>query len=523
MSLQAVWKDEVSHCDDRNTLKEKLLVNEMDIEQDFQKGSWLKVSTENFKAEEVLPYAFWNEVRYFWEKGLPLGLSAILEWGVPPLFAMVVAGHTKNSESLQSQLGYGRVYFNCTSLIVMLGAINYFVTVVPGCIGAGRKERIPNYLRRSLLFVTMVMVPFFVLQLFARAILLKLGVPSDIAIEVGVYCRLMIITTLLLILEIHLECIFINLGYARCATFNSLITGIGIDVIFTYFFMYKLDLGIRGAAFAQIVVKISRNTVWLVLTLYYGLFSTIFVVSKSEVLLSSKELMVFFKLAAPSMMINFSGWMIYELQILLIANIHGISTSALAAGAIWIQIQTTLSAIQHGWNQITLIRTLKLLGMRDPCAWKSYTILCVLSFLVVTVCNIPLLVSGNSISKVVSNDRNVQKWFEKIMWVLVMHSELRINYVNASVLFIPMGKAVLQVTVNLVCFYLIATPVTVIVLLTDWVTSSIILKLTFCLASTSIAATFVSMFELGYLLLMDWKKAVKVINDRANTDKKLIS
>jgi len=245
-----------------------------------------------------------------------------------------MAGHTQESESLQSALGYGRVFFNCTSLMILIGGCNYFTTVIPGCIGAGRKDRIPHYLRRSLLLVTMMMIPFLVLQLFAGVILEKCGVPADITIEVGVYCRLMIVTTVLLILEVHLESIFINLGYARCATFNSLITGIGIDVICTYFFIYKLGLGMTGAAYAQIVVKSSRNIVWLSLSLYYGIFSTIFIVTKKEVLFSSKEVTVFFKLALPSILGNFSGWLIYEIQIMAIANIHGISTPALAAGAI---------------------------------------------------------------------------------------------------------------------------------------------------------------------------------------------
>merc|ERR1719193_2777577 len=120
------------------------------------------------------------------------------------------------------------------------------------------KNRILRYLRNSLLLLTVTMAPVFVLQLFAGLIVENCGVPSDIADEVGVYCRLMIVTSLLLILEIHLQSIFINMGHARCVTLNSLVTGIGIDVFCSYFFICKLELGMRGAAFAQIAVMISR-------------------------------------------------------------------------------------------------------------------------------------------------------------------------------------------------------------------------------------------------------------------------
>merc|ERR1719233_1647069 len=172
--------------------------------------------------------------------------------------------------------------------------------------------------------------------------------------------------------------------------------------------------------------------------LYYGLFSKIFVTSKKEVLLSSKEVKVFLKLALPSILSNLSGWLIFELQIMAIANIKGISTSALAAGAIWVQSETTLAAIQQGWINVTVMRTLKLLGMRDPNAWKSFTILCILSSLVVAVFNIPMLIWGEKLTTVVSNDPDVQRWFGKVIWVLVLHAQTRIGAMNANVLFIPM-------------------------------------------------------------------------------------
>jgi len=528
MTLQSGYHEESSRCHSRDTLEDTLLDNDR-LTRKFgtpnfgtpklfgEFGSKRDLFTED-SEDDVPPYSFRNEVRFFFGKGIPLCLSAFLEWGAPPWFAMIMAGHTQNSESLQSALGYGRVFFNCTSLMILIGGCNYFTTVIPGCIGAGRKDRIPHYLRRSLLLVTMMMSPFFVLQLFAGPILEKCGVPSHITVEVAVYCRLMIVTALLLILEIHLENIFINLGYARCATFNSFVTGVGIDVICTYFFIYKLGMGMTGAGYAQIVVKASRNIVWFSLMLYYGNFSTIFIPTRREVLLNAEELAIFLKMAVPSILGNFSGWLIFELQIMAIANIHGISTSALAAGAIWIQTETTLAAVQQGWIEITMMRTLKLLGMRDPGAWKSYTILCLLSELLVALCNIPLLLWGERLSAVVSNDSDVQGWFSKIVWVIVMHSQLRIGAANSSVLLVPMGKAVLRVGCNIVCYYFIATPITAVVSLTDLVTNSVILKLTICLATTSVASLLISVFEFGYLALLDWNRVAKIINDRANND-----
>ena len=82
-----------------------------------------------------------------------------------------------------------------------------------------------------------------------------------------------------------------------------------------------------------------------------------------------------------------------------------------------------------------------------------------------------------------------------------------------------MGKSVLSIVVTFVCFYLIASPVTIIVALTDRVTNSVVLKMIFCLATTSMAEILIAIFEFVYVGLMDWKAFAKIINDRANTDK----
>ena len=51
---------------------------------------------------------------------------------------------------------------------------------------------------------------------------------------------------------------------------------------------------------------------------------------------------------------HFSGWFIFEIQLICLTNIHGISSDALAAGAIWVQLETTTAAIQQGWICVTV-------------------------------------------------------------------------------------------------------------------------------------------------------------------------
>ena len=109
------------------------------------------------------PYSPRNELHYFLTKGVPPCLSAFLEWGFPPLFTMFMAGQTPDSRRLQSALLYGRTFYNVTLAMTGLGLTGYLRSVIPGCIGAGRKDRIPHYFWRSLLLITLCCLPLYAL------------------------------------------------------------------------------------------------------------------------------------------------------------------------------------------------------------------------------------------------------------------------------------------------------------------------------------------------------------------------
>lgn len=149
------------------------------------------------------PYSPRNELHFFFSKGLPLCMSAMLEWGAPPLVAIFFAGATPRSEALQSALGYGRVYYNCTILMILIGCGAYCWSVIPGCIGAGRSDRIPAYFRRAVVLSYMVLAPCFLLQLVAEPVMVALSVPPAVAAEAAIYCRLMALTGALLVLEVR--------------------------------------------------------------------------------------------------------------------------------------------------------------------------------------------------------------------------------------------------------------------------------------------------------------------------------
>eukprot|EP00808_Paulinella_micropora_P005806 g55091.t1 len=522
------------------------------------------------QVEDEPPYSPRNEVSYFLKQGVPLGLSAVLEWGLPPFIAMVLAGHTPDSPTLQASMGYGRVFYNITMLMPLLGCCQYIYSVLPGCVGAGRRDRIPRYLLRSMVLCTAVLSPMFALQFFAAPLMTAFNVPRDVSVEVGAYSRIMVVAGWLLLLEIHVESVFINLAYVKSATFNSLLTGIGVDVAVTYTFIYHLQLGMKGAAYAQLVVRLSRLLVWAFLVFFHGISSAFITPSSSssfsffsffsssssssfwptslpdddpaiasiptqhpadhvalpppypdhvEPIFSYREWKVFVSQCLPAVAKNLSSWFIFELQIMLLANVPDISPNALAAGAIWVQLESTMASIQQGWIQVTSIRTIKLLGKQDPLACRSWGLLTSLSCAVVALTNLPLFLCSHSLSRLISNNAEVSDWFRKLVWVLALHTQTRILSSCVSVIFIPIGKGRILVVLCMIAFYVIGAPVACLAALTDLITNSMLVKIILCVACSSIAQAFLPLVGLPYLLSLDWVVLASVVSARAHTDK----
>eukprot|EP00401_Gymnodinium_catenatum_P017041 CAMPEP_0117568914 /NCGR_PEP_ID=MMETSP0784-20121206/58388_1 /TAXON_ID=39447 /ORGANISM="" /LENGTH=505 /DNA_ID=CAMNT_0005366871 /DNA_START=13 /DNA_END=1530 /DNA_ORIENTATION=- len=473
------------------------------------------------KDEEVLPYSPLNEMRFFFGKGVPLGLSAVLNWGVPPFLGMIFAGHTVDSAHLQTSLGYARVWFNCTLLMPCFGMNAYFSNVIPGCIGAGREDRIPRYVHRSMLLSYLSMAPIFVLQFFSGSIMRSLGVPAENCADIDEYCRWMVIMAILLVPSSHLESVFINLGFAKSSAFNSFVTGLGVDVACTYVFILTWQWGVFGAAMAQITVQASRLLVWLALLLYFKLSRKCCVApAGAEPLVTKAEVALFFKLAVPQMLSFFAGWLIFEFQLMAMTNIDSISTDALAAGAAWVQVESSLAAAQDGWISSANMRVLNLLGKQDAGAPKALVIFNVLAVVVVCITNVPFLISqggnlqlreqrrggaGVALQDAVglSASYSDQGCFDH-MWHVVRAIGPRHAWHISDV-------SQLLLHCNAIGMF---------VALTNRVTQQVAPKMVACVGLTTVAQIVSFIFSCLFFLRLDWREAGAYIHRRANMDKR---
>ena len=164
------------------------------------------------------------------------------------------------------------------------------------------------------------------------------------------------------------------------------------------------------------------------------------------------------------------------------------------------------------------MRALKLLGAQDRGAPWAYSFMCILSALLVGVSNLPLLVCTESISAVISNDPEVQRWFGKLLWVLTLHQQTRMSYNNAFSLFNPIGLGSVRLGANLVAFYLLAVPFAFVMAFTYLATHSLLAKMCAVMGATALAQTVLVLFGFGVLTCSDWSKLSLIIERRAQSD-----
>jgi len=240
--------------------------------------------------------------------------------------------------------------------------------------------------------------------------------------------------------------------------------------------------------------------------------------TESEPLCTKVEFREFCKLGIPQVLTCFAGWLIFELQVMGIANIPGITQDALAAGADWVQFETAMAAAQTGWLSSTSMRSLALLGRQDPGARESFLLFHKLSAFGVAFGNVLLLLFQDQLCRLMSNDEAVRQWLSKILWILALHIQTRISALAPLFLYIPLGKGMLQFVMTFSSFYLVACPVAGVVALTDIFTDSIAIKIGFCAGTSTIAQVMMLIFNFIYLCRLDWEAAGAIINKRANTD-----
>ena len=112
--------------------------------------------------------------------------------------------------------------------------------------------------------------------------------------------------------------------------------------------------------------------------------------------------------------------------------------------------------------------------------------------------------------------------FRQLVWVLVVHSQTRIVDQICGSILVPIGWPRLGVLITFVSFWLVAAPIAIVAALTDMLATTLLARVEFCVACTSIAQGLNALCYGILLLRLDWAAAAKVFRKHANTDRGLV-
>ena len=151
---------------------------------------------------------------------------------------------------------------------------------------------------------------------------------------------------------------------------------------------------------------------------------------------------------------------------------------------------------------------------------NSYAVLCIMCFCLIALTNVPLYFGRDKIGNVLSNDPDVRRWFAKIAWVLVAHTQSRICSINAGALLIAIKKGRQAIFQNVLGFYIVAAPLCGTAALTNWATTDTATKIMWCMGTTAIAQAVIGVVGFIYMgSCVDWVKITAIVAERANSDK----
>ena len=108
--------------------------------------------------------------------------------------------------------------------------------------------------------------------------------------------------------------------------------------------------------------------------------------------------------------------------------------------------------------------------------------------------------------------------FRQLVWVLVVHSQTRIVDQICGYILVPIGWPRFRVLITFVSFWLVAAPIAIVAALTDWLATTLLARVAFCVACTSIAQGLNALCYGILLLRLDWAAAAKVVSSVANND-----
>ncbi|XP_059829524.1 multidrug and toxin extrusion protein 1-like isoform X1 [Hypanus sabinus] len=401
-------------------------------------------------AKSLIPVNFWKEARGLSLVAGPVFLTQLMVFCIS-IVSTVFCGHLGKIEL--DAVSLATTVINVSAISIGMGLATTCDTLFSQTHGSKNLKRIGVILQRGILILMMFCFPCWAFLINTEHILLVLKQPPEVVKLTTLYVKIFL-PALPAVFIYQLEIKYLqNQGINMPQVLTGFLANI-FNAAVNYVLIYKLSLGIRGSAMANVASQYCQAIFLFLYIRCRRLHVETWAGWSPECL---QEWGSFVRLAIPSMLMLCIEWWGYEVGIFLAGLMNEIQ---LGAQCIIYQILTAVYMIPLGFSVSASVHVGNALGARHPQKAKTLArvgLLCTGSCAAVT-CAILSSVS-HVLGYIFTSDKEIILLVADVLPLVIIHQLFDALAAVSSGVLRGAGKQALGAVVNLIGFYLIGFPI----------------------------------------------------------------
>nr|XP_060613619.1 multidrug and toxin extrusion protein 2-like [Anolis sagrei ordinatus] len=453
----------------------------------------------------LLPPNFWGEAKKILVLAAPLTLIQLLVFMVH-VVSTIFCGHLGKVELASVTLAIAVI--NVTGVSVGFGLSSACDTLISQTYGGKNMKRVGIILQRGVLILLLVCFPCWAVFLNTEQILLLIRQDPQVSRLTQVYVMIFIpalpASFLFQIQTRYLQNQRIIWPEVLCG-----IAGNVINLLANYIFLYQLEMGVRGSAWANTIAQYSQAGSLFLYIRWKKLHVETWGGWSYECL---KEWDVFMSLAVPSMLMTCIEWWTFEIGSFLIGLL---SVLQLSAQSIIYEVATVAYMIPFGISSAVSVQVGNALGAGNIEEARKSSVVAIIcaAFFVFLMCII-MTATKDVLAYIFTSDAEV---IELVAWVMPVYITFHLFEAlsaTTSGILRGTGKQKLGAIFNAVGYYAIGLPVGVVLIFVAKI------GLIGLWVGMLVCALIPATFSIAYIAKMNWKQVAEEAQHRAGLTQK---
>ncbi|CAK4085371.1 unnamed protein product [Aphanomyces euteiches] len=420
-----------------------------------------KKAYSNFVVVEVQPGYRTELVRLF-KLAFPVYFAYILEF-LPGTVCSALVGHLDSPDTnLYIDAAFlSATVTNITALSIGFGLATAMDTLCSQAFGAGKIEKLGIYMQSGFLVMGLALIPVFILNYNCEALLLMINQDPQVAALAGDFTRVTMAGIPFLFVYELIKKLLQSQNVVIPMTFIALL-GLGVNIIFGYYFTYHTSMGFLGAALGRVVGNMAMPMA-IVPYFWYNQELTRkwwFGWQWEE---AKNHARGFLLLGLPGMFMLLVEWWAFSILAFL-AGLLPDGIEAASINTVLHSILTTNFMIFLGISVAANVRIGNCLGANQPCqarfiarlAWMSTACLGVITGILITFLR-------HELPKIfINNPRTIEHASFALLFMVPMQFFDGLNGISQGILR-GLGRQHVGAVVNAIAYYMVGLPLAYVV------------------------------------------------------------